>query len=150
MKLMKSLLASALLIAGTSALAAPQVQSVVLADQASGTEAHRLWSNVCVGNLKLVTAVKAQYKYDAQTVWQDVEIAPNTLLIFSQRFATDLQPMKLTLKFKTPQTDAGAELSYDLNETVTRFRPARCDNVENYGFEGADGDATAIDLVHAQ
>jgi hypothetical protein len=153
MKLMKSLIASALVLAGSSAFAAPQISSLVAHTGASkSTEALR-WSSVCVANLDLEGAVDAQYTYGEVTdesTWQDLKVEPNTIWRLSQQFSTAGGPAKLTIHFRSIAADEASVLSYELAGTQTILEPFRCDRLENWKFEKTDDDTGAIDLTHVE
>ena len=94
----------------------------------------RAWSSVCVANVELKSDVEAQYRYGGEGEWKAVKIEKNTMIVFSQRFPTDVDPLKFEVKFLS-KTD-GPELSYALDQTETRLRPRDCGHVENYEFKG--------------
>lgn len=158
MKMLKTLIASSLVFGASAAFAAPITFQTI--ETGSDVEALRRWSSVCVGNLKLDHAVKAEYQYtvvdngfqgdDNQPAWKEVEIKPNTIFIFSQRYPGDIDPMKFTIRFKATETDGAAVLTYDLAQTETLLRPGNCQNLENYRFEKTDAPDGAIDLLHVQ
>ena len=141
---MKLFVATAMLVAGTSAFAAPQVKVVTSGNTDEGVFGP--WSSVCVDNVDLKQDVAAQYRYGGDGAWTDIKIEQNTLVMFEQKFDNDADPMKFEVQFLNAV--GGTTLSYGLDETVTRFRARGCDQLVNYGFKGTDGGT--IDLVKVQ
>lgn len=146
MKLMKSFVASVLVLAGSSAFAAG-LQTVTV-DNANGEEALR-WSSQCIAN-ELDQDVKVSYLYgemgeDAE--WKEIDVKKNTIWLFRQRFSTQQGPLKFTVKFMSKETD-GTELSYELEDAVTILKPVNCSRLENYEFQATDAGDGSIDLVH--
>ena len=149
MKFMKSLVAAALVLAGTSAFAAG-VKTIDV-DTSGQAEGLRIWSSQCVGNVGLDQDVTIQYRYgdEANAQWTELKIEKDTVMLFREHFDRNSDPLKLTVKFMTKATD-GAELSYDLADTLTALRPAGCRFVENYRFQATDAGDGSIDLLHVQ
>ena len=87
--------------------------------------------------------------FRSDTAWTDLTIEKNTLMLFTERFSRDSEPLQLSVKFLSKDTD-GAELSYDLENTVLHHRPLTCNFVENYRFQATDAGDGSIDLVHIQ
>jgi hypothetical protein len=146
MKFTKSLLAAAVMMVGTSALAAPQVKSVVLGDAEKGI--FFSWSSVCVANTDLKTDVAIQYRYGQDGTWSDYKVEANTITVFQQRFRNNDEPLPLTVKFNATAT--GPELSYTLDEQETRWRTSDCADLVNYKFAATDAGNGAIDLIKVQ
>lgn len=151
MKLLKSILVSSLFLAASSSFAAPAVKSVVNSQKTADKALFWAWSSVCVNNVEDGAAdVPASYRWGTEGDFTAFTAEPNTQYIFSERFPTDMQPDVLTVKFMNKEGTDGVEISYDLDKTETRFRQGNCANVENYGFQKADGPEATLDLVKAE
>lgn len=148
MMLIKSLVATSFLALTTSAFAGTVVKTQTLHLDDSGIAALRVWSSVCVGNLDVEKTIDIQYRWGAEGEWSAEKLEKNSQIIFSQRYTNDIAPNKLSVKFLNKDGVEAQELSYDLNQTETRLRPRKCDNVENYNFQKTDAPELTIDLVH--
>ncbi len=149
MMFFKSLVASSLLVAASTAFSAtPVVRSAVNTLDDAGIESLRVWSSVCVGNVDVEKTIAAKYRYGTEGDWTDVKFEKNVLWIFSERYTNDIAPYKITVKFLNKDGTDGTEMVYDLNQTETRFRPRSCDSIENYRFQKTDAPELTVDLVH--
>jgi len=146
--LMKSLFAASLALVASSALAT-EVKTIEIADDSSA-EVVRVWNTVCVSNLEIEGGVAGAYKWGAEGEWQEMKFEHNYQYLFRQRFPNDVEPYTLTVKFMSNDSDTGVEVSYDLEQTTTRFQQNNCANVTNYKFEAADDDSGTRDLVKAE
>lgn len=147
MKLVKTLVAAALVLVGSSAFAAG-VQTVTV-DTTDGQEALR-WSSQCIAN-ELDRDVKIAYLYgeDGETAeWKEINVEKGQIWMFNQRFATQQGPAKFTVKFLAKAD--GEMLSHELEDTVTIVKPVLCQRVENYEFQATDAGDGSIDLVHLE
>ncbi len=147
MKLWKSVLASAMVLVGTSAFAAG-LKTVTVGDDVD-TEAFRLWSSQCVGNVDLDHDVIAQYRLGEEGEFTEVKIEKHTVVLFRQPYSSEAAPLAMTIKFMSKETD-GTEMSYTLEDTITRVRPLTCNFLENYRFQATDAGDGSVDLVHVQ
>jgi hypothetical protein len=144
--MLKSLIASTMLLAGSAAFAAPSLNTVV--DNVGDAHALRSTATVCVGNLDVDKTIAAQYRYGDEGDWTQVTFEKNVLWQFSVRYPADVEAPKFAVKFLTRDGTDAPELSYDLAQTETWLRPAGCDNVENYRFQKTDAPELTVDLVH--
>lgn len=148
MMLFKSLVASSLLVAASSAFAVnPTFRSVERAVDAVELDALRVRSSTCVSNIDLEKTIAAQYRF-GDDAWSEVTVEKGISVIFTETHSNNTEPSKLTIKFLNKEGADAQEMTYDLAQTETRLTPRSCNGIENYRFQKTDAPELTIDLVH--